>query len=175
MAAMASTRLLKSAKNYLSRVPAASGCSPLMRVASVSCSTSSNSNDSPTPIPDTSQPVTWDPSKLEQMLKEQRQKDMPVKMANPYKQEKVQCILCKYKIHLDYKNPRLLSQFVSPYTGRVYGRNITRLCKRQQAELEREIAKSIDTGYMAFMLKSVEFLKDPKILDPNNPVRPHNF
>ena len=67
-------------------------------------------------------------------------------MPNPYEEEKIKCTLCKYGVHLDYKNPRLLSQFVSPYTGRIYGRNITRLCREQQRLLELEISKSRDAG-----------------------------
>lgn len=30
-------------------------------------------------------------------------------------------------------------------------------------------------GFMTVMLKSVEFLKDPKLFDPNNPIKPHNY
>ena len=46
-------------------------------------------------------------------------------MTNPYESEKRQCILCYRKIEVDYKNPRLLSQFLSSFTGKVYERNIT--------------------------------------------------
>lgn len=70
----------------------------------------------------------------------------PVAMQNPYEREQVQCLLCKYQVPIDYKNVRLLSQFVSPYTGRVYGRNITRLCKKQQDVVENAIRKSQDAG-----------------------------
>lgn len=67
-------------------------------------------------------------------------------MENPYSKEKQVCILCKQKITPDYKNVRLLSQFVSRFTGRVYGRHITGLCKAQQERLEEEIKKSHDAG-----------------------------
>lgn len=40
--------------------------------------------------------------------------DQPVDMPNPFKKEKVECILCKHKIEPDYKNVKLLSQFQSP-------------------------------------------------------------
>lgn len=46
----------------------------------------------------------------------------------------------------DYKNIRLLSQFISPYTGRIYGRHITRLCKHKQELVEKEISKAHDSG-----------------------------
>ncbi|POI25110.1 hypothetical protein CIB84_011139, partial [Bambusicola thoracicus] len=60
--------------------------------------------------------------------------DMPIEMENPYKEPPKRCILCG--INVDYKNVqvsalkmyvhvKLLSQFVSPYTGRIYGRHIT--------------------------------------------------
>jgi small subunit ribosomal protein S18 len=72
-------------------------------------------------------------------------------MQNPFEREKAQCILCQYKIVPDYKNVKLLSQFVSPYTGRIYGRHITRLCATQQARLEKEIIKSQSAGWCAFV------------------------
>nr|CAG4645990.1 EOG090X0N7H [Lynceus sp. MCZ IZ 141354] len=101
---------------------------------------------------------------------------MPISdMANPYEKEKRQCVLCKYKVPVDYKNVRLLSQFVSSFTGKVYERNITGLCKKQQAIVEREIGRSQIFGLMPFMLKQPRYLKDPKLYDPNNPVRPHRF
>ncbi len=95
---------------------------------------------------------------------------------------------------VDYKNARLLSQFLSPFTGKVYERNITGtifkakckisyliyfsfvgLCKAQQKTVENEIIKSQVAGYLAVMLKKVEYLKDPKLCDPNRPVRPHRY
>ena len=49
--------------------------------------------------------------------------DMPVRLGfNPYKKERRVCVLCKHKVRLDYKNPRLLQQFVSSFSGRVYDR-----------------------------------------------------
>ena len=67
-------------------------------------------------------------------------------LQNPFEREKVKCVLCHYNIVPDYKNVKLLSQFVSPYTGRIYGRHITRLCAAQQARLEKEIIKSQNAG-----------------------------
>jgi len=49
-------------------------------------------------------------------------------------------------IEPDYKNVRLLSQFQSRYTGRIYGRHITGLCKHKQMKLEQEIAKAQSAG-----------------------------
>ncbi|MFH4981778.1 hypothetical protein AB6A40_008487 [Gnathostoma spinigerum] len=49
--------------------------------------------------------------------------DAPIPLnANPYEREKRKCLLCKHDIELDYKNARLLQQFVSNFSGRVYDR-----------------------------------------------------
>ncbi|VVC87176.1 unnamed protein product [Leptidea sinapis] len=101
--------------------------------------------------------------------------DLPVEMENPYKKEKRQCILCKLNINPDYKNYRLLSQFQSPYTGRIYGRHITGLCKNKQEAVEREIVKAQNCAYMPYFYKDKVFLKDPRLFDPENPVRSHRF
>ncbi|XP_071440771.1 small ribosomal subunit protein bS18m isoform X2 [Hetaerina americana] len=102
--------------------------------------------------------------------------DMPVSdMKNPFEKEKTKCILCKYDITPNYKNVKLLSQFVSRYTGRIYGRHITRLCKTKQALVEREILKSQNCGLMPYYFKQPYLMKDPKLFDPENPLRPHRF
>lgn len=96
-------------------------------------------------------------------------------MKNPFEREKETCILCKYNIEPDYKNVRLLSQFQSSYTGRIYGRHITRLCTYKQQRVETEIQKAQCAGLMGTYAKSRQYLNDPKIFDPENPVRPHKF
>lgn len=101
--------------------------------------------------------------------------DEPVDMANPFKKEKRQCILCKLNITPDYKNYRLLSQFQSPYTGRIYGRHITGLCKTKQEQVEAEITKAQNCAFMPYYYKDKLFLKDPKLFDPENPIRSHRF
>lgn len=67
-------------------------------------------------------------------------------MENPFQHSKRQCVLCKHNITPDYKNIKLLSQFVSSHTGRVYGRHITGLCRDQQERVEKEIVKSRAAG-----------------------------
>ncbi|XP_021938844.1 28S ribosomal protein S18c, mitochondrial isoform X2 [Zootermopsis nevadensis] len=115
-------------------------------------------------------------SELDEEIQKARMKDMPVEdMKNPFEREKAQCILCQYKIVPDYKNVKLLSQFVSPYTGQIYGRHITRLCAAQQARLEKEIFKSQSAGFMPYYFKDVAYVKDPKLFDPDRPIRPHRF
>ncbi|KAG7168971.1 28S ribosomal protein S18c, mitochondrial-like [Homarus americanus] len=175
---MASTtcgrRMFLSLKSYLIGRHLPPGTSRYIRVGRASCSTTADTSNT-SPISGEAKNDALSSSQVEHVLMEMREKDMPIDMSNPYEREKIRCILCKYNIRLDYKNVRLLSQFISPYTGKVYGRNITRLCRKQQGELEKEVQKSIAAGYIAVMLKDVGFLKDPKLFDPNNPVRPHNY
>ncbi|XP_063849400.1 small ribosomal subunit protein bS18m-like [Scylla paramamosain] len=167
MALTCGRRIFVLAKNSLLSHPAYLRLPGAVYSGRASCSTGGGQDGPHTP----EDVMSFDAEKLEELLKD----DIPVDMSNPYQKEKVQCLLCKYDVKLDYKNVRLLSQFVSPYTGKMYGRNITRLCRKRQEELKSTIAKSKKAGYMAVMLKSVEFLKDPKLFDPNNPIRPHNF
>ncbi|XP_051960313.1 28S ribosomal protein S18c, mitochondrial [Xyrauchen texanus] len=87
--------------------------------------------------------------------------DMPIKMENPYKQPQKTCILCN--ISVDCKNVQLLSQFISPHTGRVYGRHLTGLCGRKQKEVSKAIKKARSMGYMSVTLKDPQFMKDPDI------------
>nr|XP_023021763.1 28S ribosomal protein S18c, mitochondrial [Leptinotarsa decemlineata] len=96
-------------------------------------------------------------------------------MENPYEREKRECILCKHKIQADYKNVRLLSQFQSPYTGRIYGKHITGLCSKQQELVEKEIVKAQSAGLMGTYSKEPIFLQDPELFDVEKPLRPHRF
>lgn len=99
----------------------------------------------------------------------------PIVMENPFEKEKQKCILCRMKIVPDFKNIKLLSQFQSSYTGRIYGRNITGLCKAKQEKIEIEIIKAQGCGLMGSYHKSTEFLKDPKLFDPERPIRSHKY
>lgn len=67
-------------------------------------------------------------------------------MPNPFQREKQKCILCQMNIRPDWKNIRLLSQFQSPFTGRIYGRHITGLCIKKQTEVAKEIYKAQNAG-----------------------------
>lgn len=96
-------------------------------------------------------------------------------MKNPFEKEQIKCVLCEMDISPDYKNVRLLSQFQSPYTGRIYGSHITGLCKPKQAQVEKEIQKAQSAGLMPAYHKSVEFLNDPKLFDSERPLRPHKY
>ncbi|VDK17377.1 unnamed protein product [Anisakis simplex] len=104
------------------------------------------------------------------------EQDSPIELeTNPYQKEERKCILCARKIELDYKNARLLQQFVSNFSGRVYDRHITGLCEHQQKKLIETIALSRRAGYMPVLVKDPKYLRDPKLFDPLKPIRPHSF
>jgi ribosomal protein S18 len=60
------------------------------------------------------------------------------------------CVLCprKYEtpIRPDWRNPKLLAQFVSLHTGLVYKKNVTGLCQFMQDEVEREVKIAQNIG-----------------------------
>ncbi|KAF2367076.1 Ribosomal protein S18 [Trinorchestia longiramus] len=89
---------------------------------------------------------TFDAKNVENMIMKASKKDAPIDMTNPYEKTKVQCLLCKYKLDLDYKNVKLLSQFVSSFTGNVYEKHITGLCQEQQDRLVTAIIRSRNSG-----------------------------
>ncbi|XP_005146671.2 small ribosomal subunit protein bS18m [Melopsittacus undulatus] len=95
------------------------------------------------------------------------QSDQPIQMENPYKEPPKRCVLCG--INVDYKNVQLLSQFVSPHTGRIYGRHITGLCNKKQKEITKAIKRAQVIGFMPVMFKNPAFLTDPKICNIKYP------
>uniref|UniRef100_A0AC34GQM2 Mitochondrial ribosomal protein S18C n=1 Tax=Panagrolaimus sp. ES5 TaxID=591445 RepID=A0AC34GQM2_9BILA len=94
---------------------------------------------------------------------------------NPYAKPKPKCILCEKKIELNYKNTRLLQQFVSTFSGRVYERHVTGLCNKQHKRLLETIALSRRSGYMPIFVKDPKYLNDPKLFDPLKPLTPHSY
>lgn len=106
----------------------------------------------------------------------QEQKDKGfVDAPTPYKKPKRVCLLCKHNIQLDYKNPRLLSQFVSPLNGFIYDKHITGLCEKQQTILQREIKKSRLNGMMPIYYKSPRLNNDPPLFNRDRPQRPNPY
>uniref|UniRef100_A0A8I3S2M4 Small ribosomal subunit protein bS18m n=1 Tax=Canis lupus familiaris TaxID=9615 RepID=A0A8I3S2M4_CANLF len=57
----------------------------------------------------------------------------------------------------------LLSQFISPFTGCIYGRHITGLCGKKQKEITKAIKRAQIMGFMPVTYKDPAFLKDPKV------------
>ncbi|CAH6881968.1 28S ribosomal protein S18c, mitochondrial [Phodopus roborovskii] len=87
--------------------------------------------------------------------------DLPISMENPYKEPPKKCILCEKRV--DYKNVQLLSQFISPFTGCIYGRHITGLCGKKQKEITKAIKRSQKMGFMPVTYKDPAYLQDPKV------------
>ncbi|XP_061048437.1 small ribosomal subunit protein bS18m isoform X1 [Eubalaena glacialis] len=87
--------------------------------------------------------------------------DLPYPMENPYKEPLKKCILCGKRV--DYKNVQLLSQFISPFTGCIYGRHITGLCGKKQKEITKAIKRAQIMGFMPVTYKDPAYLKDPKV------------
>ncbi|XP_053729938.1 28S ribosomal protein S18c, mitochondrial [Synchiropus splendidus] len=83
------------------------------------------------------------------------------KMENPYREPEKGCTLCN--VTVDFKNIQLLSQFISPHTGRIYGRHITGLCGRKQREISKAIKKAHSLGFMSVTHKHPQLMKDPNI------------
>uniref|UniRef100_A0A0A1WGN9 28S ribosomal protein S18c, mitochondrial n=1 Tax=Zeugodacus cucurbitae TaxID=28588 RepID=A0A0A1WGN9_ZEUCU len=102
-------------------------------------------------------------------------KDEPIDIANPFEKERRVCILCKHNIVPEYKNVKLLSQFQSPYTGRIYGRHITGLCKQKQEQVEKAIIRAQNCALMPTYHKELDFMQDPRLFDPEKPIRPHKY
>ncbi|XP_017510931.3 small ribosomal subunit protein bS18m isoform X1 [Manis javanica] len=87
--------------------------------------------------------------------------DLPITMENPYKEPLKKCVLCGKRV--DYKNVQLLSQFISPFTGCIYGRHITGLCGKKQREITKAIKRAQIMGFMPVTYKDPAYLKDPKV------------
>uniref|UniRef100_A0A8C6DJ49 Small ribosomal subunit protein bS18m n=1 Tax=Moschus moschiferus TaxID=68415 RepID=A0A8C6DJ49_MOSMO len=87
--------------------------------------------------------------------------DLPIPMENPYKKPLKKCILCEKRV--DYKNVQLLSQFISPFTGCIYGRDITGLCGKKQKGITKAIKRAQILGFMPVTYKDPAYLKDPKV------------
>ncbi|XP_062867929.1 28S ribosomal protein S18c, mitochondrial [Trichomycterus rosablanca] len=100
---------------------------------------------------------------LSTVQQEDKLNDMPINMENPFKEAQKGCILCN--VSVDYKNVQLLSQFISPHTGRIYGRHITGLCDRKQKQITKAIKRARAMGFMSVTLKDPQFMKDPNVCD----------
>ncbi|KAL5011868.1 hypothetical protein ScPMuIL_010419 [Solemya velum] len=59
------------------------------------------------------------------------------------------CPICRDEyLIVNFKNIRLLEQFISPYTGELMPTKRTGVCQKQQKNLRVEIAKAQDSGYI---------------------------
>ncbi|XP_059166830.1 uncharacterized protein LOC131949084 [Physella acuta] len=108
---------------------------------------------------------TFDPVLVETLMSKMKD-DMPLgEIQDPFSKDYKRCNLCTFGIKIDHKNVRLLSQFVSPFTGRIYGRAITGLCIPMQKHVARSIKRSRLSGYMPIILKDPKYLRDPQPYD----------
>ncbi|XP_032220530.2 30S ribosomal protein S18 [Nematostella vectensis] len=75
------------------------------------------------------------------------------------------CLLCPKRtdVTIDYKNVRLLSQFISSHSGRIYNRRVTGLCDKKQKEITNAIKRARAIGLMPVTMKHPEFHNDPKL------------
>jgi len=107
--------------------------------------------------------------------------DLPQDIADPYAAPPSMCILCPRKYAPgqaptpSYLNPKLLSQFTSPHTGRVYDSHITGLCSAMQAKVVKEVSTSQANGFMSTRVKNVEYLQDPQLFNSSRPRKPNPY
>jgi small subunit ribosomal protein S18 len=106
--------------------------------------------------------------------------DLPVSdMADPYEKEPKTCVLCprRYAVPVipNYKNPKLLSQFVSLHTGKMYETHITGLCEYMQGVVSKEVDRSRAAGFMSSKIKSPHYLQDPALFNPTRPVKKNPY
>ena len=69
--------------------------------------------------------------------------------------------LCSNKVPIDYKNGRLLSQFISNRTGMIFPRTLTGICMKKQKQIARTIKLSRQAGFMPFTFKLPAYQEDP--------------
>eukprot|EP00090_Calanus_glacialis_P031661 TRINITY_DN52645_c0_g1_i1.p1 TRINITY_DN52645_c0_g1~~TRINITY_DN52645_c0_g1_i1.p1 ORF type:complete len:202 (-),score=40.48 TRINITY_DN52645_c0_g1_i1:74-679(-) len=114
-------------------------------------------------------------------VSDQSAPDLPQDIADPYAAPPSMCILCPRKYapgqapSPSYLNPKLLSQFTSPHTGKVYDSHITGLCSSMQALVSREVLRSHDAGLMSTKVRNVEYLQDPQLFNSSRPIKPNPY
>ncbi|XP_003743660.1 28S ribosomal protein S18b, mitochondrial [Galendromus occidentalis] len=68
------------------------------------------------------------------------------------------CPVCRDEyLVVDYRNPALLEQFISPYTGQTLTTKKTGVCQKVQFKLELEIMKAHDYGTLQFEVPFREY------------------
>ncbi|CAF3381225.1 unnamed protein product [Rotaria sp. Silwood1] len=123
--------------------------------------TSSSNEDSKT-CPSSSVNFT----KVEPDVKYDPTDDRPKQMNDPYLPSPHKCIFCVHNIKIDFRNTKLLSQFISPQTGFVFNQRTTGLCYFKQVELEKAILKARRFNLMPYKWKETVFLDDPRLFNP---------
>ncbi|XP_030053239.1 small ribosomal subunit protein mS40 [Microcaecilia unicolor] len=68
------------------------------------------------------------------------------------------CPICRdQKLGLDYRNVKLLEQFISPYSGNILDATRTGVCRKQQKNLTKVIAQAREHGLLPFHIPFMEF------------------
>ena len=107
--------------------------------------------------------------------------DLPLDISDPYAPPPSMCILCPRKYAPGqaptpfYLNPKLLSQFTSPHTGKMYDPHITGLCSSMQTLVQREVNRSQSAGLMSTRVKCVDYLQDPQLFNSSRPIKPNPY
>ncbi|XP_012377436.2 small ribosomal subunit protein mS40 [Dasypus novemcinctus] len=72
------------------------------------------------------------------------------------------CPICRdHKLHVDFRNVKLLEQFVCAHTGIIFHAPYTGVCMKQHRNLTRAIQKARDHGFLRYHIPQVE----PRDLD----------
>ncbi|XP_036731296.2 28S ribosomal protein S18b, mitochondrial isoform X1 [Manis pentadactyla] len=74
------------------------------------------------------------------------------------------CPICRdHKLHIDFRNVKLLEQFVCAHTGIIFHAPYTGVCMKQHKKLTQAIQKARDHGLLSYYIPLVE----PRDLDLN--------
>ncbi|KAF6364921.1 mitochondrial ribosomal protein S18B [Rhinolophus ferrumequinum] len=75
------------------------------------------------------------------------------------------CPICRdHKLHIDFRNVKLLEQFVCAHTGIIFHAPYTGVCMNQHKKLTQAIQKARDHGLLSYHIPQVE----PRDLDFSN-------
>lgn len=92
--------------------------------------------------------------------------DRPKPIKDPYLPAPKKCIFCENNLKIDFRNTKLLSQFISAQTGFIFNQRTTGLCYFKQIELEKAIWKARRFHLMPYKWKETIYLDDPKLFSP---------
>lgn len=107
--------------------------------------------------------------------------DLPQDIEDPYASKPSMCILCPRRYAPgqaptpSYLNPKLLSQFTSPHTGKIYDPHITGLCSDMHEKVKKEVLRSQDAGFMSTKVRCIDYLQDPQLFNSSKPVKPNPY
>lgn len=83
------------------------------------------------------------------------------------------CVLCN--VPISWKNTQLLSQFISPWSGRIYERGVTNLCDKAYLKVKDEIQRSQDNGLLGRNYRPTEFNQDPNLSSFDYSTKMHSY